>query len=259
MSTSSVSSSPFISCNFCGLNWTENPNLYSVSVWICDSCKYAPGWHTMQWTQAPELNARFEVRRALPEHYEDSELALDPSEVRKFIGEPLSVAQNDDSTQQSQCTHYGSITNEKELETQNISYFTRPCFINGCGFVGMPPDLVVHVRSAHGIADIPLWAWARHDDWLKVNPHKCPVKSCYLHWRGCAAKKQMSLHVRTSHWIGPKNKLARDRYVCHICPESGPEFSGKNSKTRLSEHLEIAHQFSYTLPFNPMEPGVNND
>lgn len=47
----------------------------------------------MQWDQAPELNARFEVRRALPDHYEDSELALDPAEVVKFADQSLRAAQ----------------------------------------------------------------------------------------------------------------------------------------------------------------------
>lgn len=48
----------------------------------------------MRWDQAPELNARFEVRRALPEHYENSELALDPTEAVKFVAQPLQTARN---------------------------------------------------------------------------------------------------------------------------------------------------------------------
>lgn len=262
MCNPSAATSDFLKCNSCGLNWTENPNSYSVSVWICDSCKYAPEWHTMQWTQAPELNARFEVRRALPEHYEESELALDPIEVRKFIGEPLPTSQNDDGTQQSRCTHDGCghmclFADEKQLATQSLySNFPWPCFVDGCNFTGLPPNLVGHVRSAHGIAEIPAWAWTRHDDWLKKNPHKCPVKSCYLHWRGCATKKQISSHIRISHWVDHKNKIARDCYVCHICAEFRPELYGRNSKMMLFEHLEMAHHFSYTLPFDPMESEV---
>lgn len=219
----------------------------------------------MQWDQAPELNARLEVRRALPEHYEDSELALNPTEVGKFVGQPLRTARNDAGTQQFWCTHYGcghvrGFTDEKELEAHILSrHSPRPCFVDECTFTGLPPDLVVHARSAHRIVHIPRWVLARQEDWLKVHPYQCPVQSCYLYWRGCATRSQMSAHVKRSHWIGPENRLARDRYVYRLCAGFTPEFSGKNSQARLFEHLETAHQFSNTLPFNPMEPEVEDD
>lgn len=45
----------------------------------------------------------------------------------------------------------------------------RPCFVDECTFTGLPPALVIHVRSVQGIVDIPRRAWARREDWLNVH------------------------------------------------------------------------------------------
>lgn len=58
------------------------------------------------------------------------------------------------------------------------------------------------------------------------------------------------------HWVGPENRLPSGRYVCHVCVGFSQEFA---SKAKLANHLQIDHQFSYTMPFNPMEQQEEDD
>lgn len=54
------------------------------------------------------------------------------------------------------CGHVNEFTDGKAREARVLRrHSPRPCFVDECTFTGLPLDLVVYVRSAHDIVDMP--------------------------------------------------------------------------------------------------------